>query len=119
IAEGATRVALSRMVAAGEIEPSGDGYRLAGHLLDRQARQTASRLATTERWDGTWELALVRSGTARAAADRAALRRALADLRLGELREGVWMRPANLPADRSPDARRVASAQCLWVADAA
>src|SRR5690606_11901566 len=80
IAEGATRVALSRMVAAGEIEPSGDGYRLAGHLLDRQARQTASRLATTERWDGTWELALVRSGTARAAADRAALRRALADL---------------------------------------
>ncbi|HEX6419643.1 MAG TPA: PaaX family transcriptional regulator C-terminal domain-containing protein [Acidimicrobiales bacterium] len=119
IAEGTTRVALSRMVAAGEIAPDGDGYRLAGHLLDRQARQTASRLAATERWDDTWELALVRSGTARAPADRAALRRALADLRLGELREGVWMRPANLAADRSPDARRIAAAQCLWVADAA
>ena len=43
IAEGTTRVALSRMVAAGELRPDDDGYRLAGRLLDRQARQTASR----------------------------------------------------------------------------
>ncbi len=119
IAEGTTRVALSRMVGAGEVEPDGDGYRLAGRLLDRQARQTASRIAATEPWDGTWELALVRSGRARAAADRAALRQALGDLRLGELREGVWLRPANLAADRSPEARRVAGAQCLWAGHAA
>lgn len=115
IAEGTVRVALSRMTGAGELEASGEGYRLVGRLLDRQARQTASRLATTEQWDGTWELAMVRSGRARAAAERASLRQALTDLRLGELREGAWMRPANLPAQRSPEARHVATAQCLWV----
>jgi phenylacetic acid degradation operon negative regulatory protein len=115
IAEGTVRVALSRMTGAGELEASGEGYQLVGRLLDRQARQTASRLAATERWDGTWELAIVRSGRARAAAERASLRQALTDLRLGELREGAWVRPANLPADRSPEARHVATAQCLWV----
>ena len=114
IAEGTTRVALSRMVSAGELRPDDDGYHLAGRLLDRQARQTASRLAATETWDGTWEMAVVRSGGARRAADRAALRQALADLRLAELREGVWLRPANLPADRSPEARAQAAGQCLW-----
>jgi phenylacetic acid degradation operon negative regulatory protein len=117
IAEGTTRVALSRMVAAGELQADDDGYRLAGHLLDRQTRQTASRRAATERWDGAWEMAVVRTG-ARRAADRAALRQALADLRLAELREGVWLRPANLPTDRSPEARAVASSQVLWGRDA-
>ena len=115
VAEGTIRVALSRMSGAGELEPSGEGYRLVGRLLDRQARQTASRLAATERWDGSWEIAMVRSGSARAAADRAQLRQALSDLRLGELREGTWMRPANLAPERSPDARSVAATQCLWV----
>jgi phenylacetic acid degradation operon negative regulatory protein len=115
IAEGTVRVALSRMVAAGELEASGEGYQLVGRLLDRQARQAASRSAAIERWDGTWELAMVRSGAARSAADRASLRQALGDLRLAELREGTWMRPANLPSDRSPEAQQVASAQCLWV----
>jgi phenylacetic acid degradation operon negative regulatory protein len=114
IAEGTTRVALSRMVAAGELRPDDEGYRLAGHLLDRQARQTASRHAATEPWDGTWELAVVRTGDARRAADRAALRRALTDLRLAELREGVWLRPANLPDHRSPEARAQAASQVLW-----
>ncbi|HEX5365636.1 MAG TPA: PaaX family transcriptional regulator C-terminal domain-containing protein [Acidimicrobiales bacterium] len=118
IAEGTTRVALSRMVAQGELRPDGDGYRLAGRLLDRQARQSASRRAETEGWDGTWELALVRSGRARRPADRAALRQALSSLRLSELREGVWLRPANLPAGRAPAARAVAAGQCLWVAHA-
>ena len=93
IAEGTTRVALSRMVAAGELRPDEDGYRLAGRLLDRQARQTASRRAETEAWDGTWELAIVRTGGARRAADRVSLRHALADLRLAELREGSGCGP--------------------------
>ena len=106
------------MVAAGELDASGDGYRLVGRLLDRQARQAASRAAATVRWDGTWELAVVRSGAARSAADRAALRQALTDLRLGELREGTWMRPANLAPDRTPTAQPVAAAQCLRVAHA-
>lgn len=113
IAEGTTRVALSRMVSAGELGPDGDGYRLAGRLLVRQARQTASRRAETEPWDGTWELAVVHAGGARPAVDRAALRRALGDLRLAELREGVWLRPANLAADRSPEARGLVAAQCV------
>lgn len=115
IPEGTIRVALSRMAGAGEVEASGQGYQLAGHLLDRQARQTASRAAATQPWDGTWEIALVGSGSARAAADRALLRQALSDLRLGELREGIWMRPANLPPDRAPEARAVTTVQCLWV----
>ena len=114
IAEGTTRVALSRMVGAGELQPDGDGYRLAGRLLDRQARQSASRRADIKAWDGSWELVLVRTGGARRAADRAALRHALGSLRLAELREGVWLRPANLPADRTPEARAVADRQCLW-----
>ena len=115
IPEGTVRVALSRMSGAGEVEASGQGYQLVGRLLDRQARQTASRAATTERWDGTWEIALVGTGAARAAADRAQLRQALSDLRLGELREGIWMRPANVSPDRAPEARAVTSTQCLWV----
>lgn len=115
IAEGTVRVALSRMTGAGELVASGDGYQLVGRLRERQARQVASRTAATRDWDGTWELAMVRSGAARAASQRAALRQALADLRLGELREGSWLRPANLPTDRSPEARQVAAAQCLWV----
>jgi len=118
IAPGTTRVALSRMVAAGDLVSDGDGYRLVGRLLERQARQQASRDATTLPWDGTWELAFVRSGGPRAADVRASLRRALADLRLGQLREGVWLRPTNLPADRSPEARAVAATQCLRVAAA-
>jgi phenylacetic acid degradation operon negative regulatory protein len=118
IAEGTTRVALSRMVGAGELRPDEDGYRLAGRLLDRQARQTASRRAETEPWDGSWELAVVGTSGARRAADRAALRAALADLRLAELREGVWLRPANLPGDRSPEAGALAGRQCLWARSA-
>jgi phenylacetic acid degradation operon negative regulatory protein len=118
IAEGTTRVALSRMVSAGELRPDEDGYRLVGRLLDRQARQTASRRAETEPWDGDWELAVVGTAGARRAADRAALRAALADLRLAELREGVWLRPANLPGDRAPEARALAGRQCLWARSA-
>jgi phenylacetic acid degradation operon negative regulatory protein len=34
-------------------------------------------------------------------------------LRFGELREGVWLRPANLDPDRLPEARAVVDDQCL------
>jgi phenylacetic acid degradation operon negative regulatory protein len=43
IAEGTTRTALSRMVAAGELASREGHYALRGRLLDRQARQEASR----------------------------------------------------------------------------
>ncbi len=48
IAEGTTRVALSRMVAAGELEAVGGSYQLAGHLLTRQERQRCTLPAALE-----------------------------------------------------------------------
>ncbi|MCU1453823.1 MAG: PaaX protein C-domain protein [Acidimicrobiales bacterium] len=114
IADGTTRVAISRMVAAGELVPDGDGHRLGGPLLERQVRQEASRLGATAPWSGRWRTAIV-VGDARAAAARSELRRAMAALRLAELREGVWLRPDNLAASGSPEAEAVATAQCRWL----
>jgi phenylacetic acid degradation operon negative regulatory protein len=112
ISEGSTRTALSRLVAAGEAVAEDGGYRLAGRLVARQARQAASRRAEVRAWDGTWELATVEGDGRRAAADRAALRQALSALRLAERREGVWARPDNLDGDRSPDAAEVVDRWC-------
>jgi phenylacetic acid degradation operon negative regulatory protein len=102
-----TRVALSRMVAAGEATSDGSGrYRLAGPLIDRQARQSASRSGRTGSYSGQWWMAVVTT-TGSTAEVRVTRRRALAYARLAELREGVWMRPDNLsvqlPADLAPD----------------
>lgn len=114
ISEGATRTALSRLVTAGEAIAEHGGYRLAGRLVARQRRQVASRRAEERSWDGTWELASVEGETARDAADRAALRDSLRELRLVELREGLWARPDNLAPDRAPEAMAVASTWCRW-----
>ncbi len=96
ITEGATRVALSRMVTAGELATDDGEYALVSpRLLERQARQTASRRATTQRWNRRWVLAVV-IAERRDAADRAELRERLGAARLGELREGVWARPDNI-----------------------
>lgn len=99
IAEATLRVALTRMVAAGELDRtrlSGQtGYRLAGRLVERQRRQDAALDPETRAWDGSWETVVITS-TGRSAAERADLRATLAELRLAELREGVWLRPANL-----------------------
>jgi phenylacetic acid degradation operon negative regulatory protein len=112
ISPGTTRVALSRMVAAGELVVDGDGHRLAGRLLDRQARQRVSRAPATRPWDGTWWLAVV-TETRRPASARAELRAAMVELRLVEWREGVWLRPDNLDeTSSSPQARAVVDAQC-------
>jgi phenylacetic acid degradation operon negative regulatory protein len=113
VSEGSTRTALSRLVSAGEAVAEGGGYRLVGRLMARQQRQTASRRAEVRPWDGTWELATVSGDSRRAAADRAALREALRVLRLVELREGLWGRPDNLSADRSPDAAEVVTQWCV------
>jgi phenylacetic acid degradation operon negative regulatory protein len=112
INEGTVRTALSRMTAAGEAVPERGGYRLVGRLVERQARQAASRRADVRTWDGTWVLASIDGEEARSPADRAALRTALTTLRLAELREGLWGRPDNLDAERSPQARAVADAWC-------
>ena len=96
ISENRARVALSRMVASGEATSDGAGrYRLAGHLAARQSRQSASRAGATDPYDGEWWLAVITT-TGSTAEVRGARRRTLAYGRLAELREGVWMRPANL-----------------------
>ncbi len=112
VSEGTARTALSRMTSAGEAVAERGGYRLVGRLAERQTRQAASRRADTLDWDGGWELATVDGDGSRPAADRAALREACRDLRLVELREGVWARPANLDPARSPDAAAVVAAWC-------
>jgi phenylacetic acid degradation operon negative regulatory protein len=120
------RVALSRMVAAGEATTDGSGtYRLSGHLRERQARQSASRSGVTTPYAGRWWMAVVTTAGSTAEV-RTARRRALSFARLAELREGVWMRPDNLavhlpdelsrdvelmPAHPAQPARLVA---CLW-----
>lgn len=94
IAEPTLRVALTRMVANGDLERTDGTYRLSARLLERQRRQDAA-LDQAGAWDGTWETVVLTSA-GRSASDRATLRTSLTDLRLSELREGVWMRPANL-----------------------
>jgi phenylacetic acid degradation operon negative regulatory protein len=108
ISDGTARVALSRMVAAGELAAQDGSYRLAGpRLLQRQARQSLSRQAPTQWWRGEWRQAIV-TADRRRAADRAELRHALQGARLAELREGVWLRPDNLEIDWAP----VVTEQC-------
>lgn len=100
IAEGTTRTALSRMVAAGELVVADSTYRLSGRLLDRQARQDLSRRPPRWGWEGRrWRLAVVMAER-RPAEERSALRSALLAARYAELREGVWTRPDNLPGVR-------------------
>jgi phenylacetic acid degradation operon negative regulatory protein len=48
----------------------------------------------------------------RALAVRRALRSAAIALRLAELREGTWIRPANLDPERLPEQRSTLAAQC-------
>ncbi len=98
-AEPAVRVALSRMTAAGDVVRDEDGrYRLSDRLLERQRRQEQATRPRVRDWTGEWELVVVTTA-GRTAADRAELRAVLAELRLAELREGVWTRPANLDID--------------------
>ncbi len=95
IREQTLRVALTRMVAAGDLVRSDDGYRLSDRLTDRQRRQDDALNPRTRHWDGSWiTLAIIAVGMdARA---RAAMRNTLQIKRFGELREGVWLRPDNL-----------------------
>jgi phenylacetic acid degradation operon negative regulatory protein len=95
IAPATMRVALSRLVSAGELAMAEGSYALSPAHLTRQHAQQLSLEPSTRAWDGSWETAIVvESG--RDAADRARLRNELTAARLAELREGVWMRPANL-----------------------
>ncbi|MFF8012311.1 PaaX family transcriptional regulator C-terminal domain-containing protein [Streptomyces sp. NPDC007929] len=101
------RAALSRMVAAGDLRRTDAGYRLSDRLLERQRRQDDAVHPRTRAWDGDWEMVVV-TATGRGPAERAELRARLGALRLAELREGVWLRPANLARALPGDLDRVA-----------
>jgi len=119
ISAGAARTCLWRMVSNGELTSEDGHYALAGRLLERRERvDEASRIDGAARWDGTWELAIV-SLERRSAADRLELRKSAIALHLGELREGVWIRPDNLDSQRLPASRAVLDQQCIHFHSAA
>jgi len=102
IREATVRVALTRMVSAGDLVRSEDGYRLSDRLLARQRRQDDAINPRLREWDGTWTTVVITSvGTD--ARTRAALRTTLQDSRFAELREGVWLRPDNLDMELPAD----------------
>lgn len=95
IKESALRVALTRMVAAGDLMRSQNGYRLSDRLLARQRRQDDALDPPTRDWDGSWVMVVI-TAVGEDPRTRTALRTALSRNRFGELREGVWLRPDNL-----------------------
>lgn len=101
------RAALSRMVAAGDLWRTDAVYGLSDRLLARQRRQDDAVHPRTRAWDGDWEMVVI-TATGRGAAERAELRTRLTALRLAELREGVWLRPANLDRPLPEGLHRVA-----------
>jgi phenylacetic acid degradation operon negative regulatory protein len=117
INENRARVALSRMVSAGEASTDGSGrYRLGGHLLARRERQNESRRAETRPWAGGWRLVVI-TATGRAAEDRSALRRRLTLARLAEQREGVWLRPDNIDLRPDPTTEPGVAVYTAWPDD--
>jgi phenylacetic acid degradation operon negative regulatory protein len=102
IKETTLRVALTRMVGAGDLIRSADGYRLSDRLLARQRRQDEAIRPRTRPWRGDW-LVLIITSVGTDARTRAAQRASMYRKRFGELREGVWMRPDNLDLDLEPD----------------
>ncbi len=98
MAEQTIRVALTRMVATGDVTADDGVYQLNGRLVQRQAQQEEGCSPRLKAWDGRWEMAVV-TAVSRSLPDRVALRQAKAALRLAEFREGVWIRPDNLVAE--------------------
>ncbi|MHB8506129.1 MAG: PaaX family transcriptional regulator C-terminal domain-containing protein, partial [Acidimicrobiales bacterium] len=82
ICEGTIRVALSRLVADGDLVAAEGCYELSGAFVRRQEALDAGRSPATRRWRGRWEILT-------ADAD-------LSGWHLGRLRDGVWVRPDNL-----------------------
>ena len=100
IAGGTARVAMTRMVATGELAMEDGRYTLIGPLRERQLRQDESLQGVSDREadseGGTWSLFVIIGGGPRSAAERSMLRTTLLRYRYGEVREGLWSRPANL-----------------------
>jgi phenylacetic acid degradation operon negative regulatory protein len=103
IAPGTSRVALHRMTTAGELRRDGDAFELVGALARRQTEQEVALARVSGPWDGGWRMAVV-VGPSRSAAVRADMRVELRRARLAEWREGVWLRPDNVPVIEDPRA---------------
>jgi phenylacetic acid degradation operon negative regulatory protein len=106
IAPGTARVALHRMVGAGELGRVDGDYVLLGSLARRRAEQEASLTPRRRAWRGSWRMAVV-VADARPAPVRTETRAALRRARLAEWREGVWLRPDNVEIDELP--------HCEWL----
>ncbi|MGB6515816.1 MAG: PaaX domain-containing protein, C- domain protein, partial [Mycobacterium sp.] len=61
IKETTLRVALTRMVSAGDLVRSADGYRLSDRLLARQRRQDDAMRPQLRPWHGHWTTLIVTS----------------------------------------------------------
>lgn len=95
IPAGTMRTALSRMLAAGEVDAADGRYRLAGRLIERQGAQDVGRHAPVGVWDGRWHT-IVAVEDQRDLAERRQFRATMANHRFGELRPDIWTRPSNL-----------------------
>ena len=96
ISENRARVALSRMVATGEATTTGPvGIAWPGTSPPASRGSPPAVPVRPPPTTAEWWLAVVTT-TGSSAEVRGARRRALAYARLAELREGVWMRPANV-----------------------
>lgn len=102
IKETALRVALTRMVGAGDLIRTAAGYRLSDRLLARQRRQDDAIDPRIRDWHGDW-LVLIVTSVGTDARTRATLRNTMHDKRFSELREGVWLRPDNLDLELGAD----------------
>lgn len=98
LAPTSLRVALSRLVATGELHTRDATYRLSDRHRRRRLAQEAALAPTTLPYDGSWTQLVVTS-TGREPAERSDLRHALRERRLAELTVGVWLRPANLAVE--------------------
>ena len=59
--ESAVRVALTRMVSAGDLVRDRDGYRLSDRLLARQRRQDDALNPRLREWNGDWTMLVITS----------------------------------------------------------
>ncbi len=95
IAAPAVRTAVSRMVGQGWLEPvrlsGGPGYALTPRAVRRLDDSAARIYRTTERWDGTWHLAVTALPDQRSRRDR--LRAGLTFLGFAQLGDATWIGP--------------------------
>ncbi|MFT3852436.1 MAG: hypothetical protein QM733_06845 [Ilumatobacteraceae bacterium] len=92
---GTVRVALSRMVADGELVGRDGTYELAASFAGRRSMLDAGRVVRRGRWDGSW-WTVVALSERRTLSERRAFRAAMVAALMGELRPDVWLRPANV-----------------------